>query len=283
MLQDIKFGLKLLWKERAFSFAALLTLALCIGANTAIFTVLHTVVLRALPYRDAGELVTMYNIYPGVGVIDRGSNGVPDYLDRRKMTDVFSDVALFGSAGYDVGLEGSPHRIEGEYVTPSFFKILGVQPVRGRTFTDEEATIGKEKVAILSEGLWKELFASSSDVIGKDIRLSGVPYRVVGVMPNSFAHVGRESRVWVPFAFRPEQTSDEMRHANNWDMNSIAAYLIAHLFEEFIFSSYRINLGDNFFAVLGTGLQPLLLGATVLLAYWLILLWMYRRKLFLKI
>src|SRR4029077_15555917 len=137
-------GLKLLWKQKAFTLAALLTLALCIGANTAIFTVLDGVLLRGLPFHEPDRLVTMYNLYPGVGVTDRGSNGVPDYLDRRKLTDVFADVALFGSAGYDVGLEGAPHRIEGEYVTPSFFKILGVQPVRGRTFTDEEATSGKE-------------------------------------------------------------------------------------------------------------------------------------------
>ena len=218
MLQDIKFGLKLLWKERAFSLAALLTLALCIGANTAIFTVLHTVVLRALPYPDSERLVTVYNLYPGVGVTDRGANGVPDYLDRRKMTDVFSEVALIGSTGYDVGLEGSPHRINGEYVTPSFFKVLGVQPLSGRTFTEEEASIGKDKVAILSEGLWKDLFAKSPEVIGKDIRLSGVLYRVIGVMPSEFGRPGREVRVWVPFAFRPDQTTDDARHSNNWDM-----------------------------------------------------------------
>ncbi len=218
MLQDIKFGLKLLWKEPAFSLAALLTLALCIGANSAIFTVLHTVVLRGLPYPESGQLVQVYNLYPGVGVTDRGSNGVPDYLDRRKLTDVFSDVALIGSIGYNVGLDGSPHRIAGEYVTPSYFRLLGIQPLSGRTFTDEEATIGKDKVAILSEGLWKDQFAKSPDVLGKDIRLSGVPYRIVGVMPEEFTPPGREVRVWVPFAFRPDQTTDDARHSNNWDM-----------------------------------------------------------------
>jgi len=218
LLNDIKFGLKLLWKEPAFSLAALLTLALCIGANSAIFTVLHAVVLSPLPYPDSGQLVTMYNIYPGVGVTDRGSNGVPDYLDRRKLTDVFSDVTLIGNIGYNVGLEGSPHRIGGEYVTPSYFKTLGVEPILGRTFVDDEATIGKEKVAVLSEGLWKDLYAKSPDVLGKDIRLSGVPHRIVGVMPEECARPGRQVRLWVPFAFRPEQTTDDARHANNWDM-----------------------------------------------------------------
>lgn len=102
MLQDIKFGLKLLWKHKAFSLAALLTLALCIGANTAVFTVLNTIILKSLPFPEAERVVTMYNIYPVLGV-ERGANGVLDYLDRRKLTDVFEEVALIGYRGYDAG------------------------------------------------------------------------------------------------------------------------------------------------------------------------------------
>jgi predicted permease len=217
MLQDLKFGLRLLWKEKAFSFAALLTLALCIGANTAIFTVLDAIVLRGLSYPEPERLVTMYNVYPGVGVVDRGSNGIPDYLDRRKLADVFTEVALYGSSGYDVGLEGSPQRIDGEYVTPSYFRVFGIQPVKGRIFTEDEAVLGKEKFAILSERLWQEMFASDPNILGKDIRLSGVPYRIVGVMPARFG-LNRDTRVWIPFAFTPQQTSDEARHSNNWSM-----------------------------------------------------------------
>ncbi len=217
MLQDFVFGLKILGKQRAFTTAALLTLALCIGANTAIFTVLENVVLRGLPFPDSGRLVSMYNVYPGVGV-ERGSNGVPDYLDRRKMKNVFSEVALIGYTGYDVGMEGSPQRIDGRYVTPSLFTVLGVRPLLGRTFTEEEAVLGKEKVAILTEGLWKDLFARDRNVIGKDIRLSGTPYRIVGVMPASFGIPGDEARIFTSFAFRPDQTSDKARHSNSWGM-----------------------------------------------------------------
>jgi len=219
MLQDLRFGLKLLWKEKAFSATALLTLALCIGANTAIFTVLNAVVLNPLPYPEPDRLVTMYNVYPGVGVIDRGANGVPDYLDRKQLTDFFEEVALVGYAGYEVGIEGTPQRIDGQYVTPDYFRALKVQAVLGRTFTDDEAVLGKEKVAILSNGLWKEMFGGAPDVLGKDIRLSGEPYRIVGVMPAGLADFGRRSpRVWVPFAFRPDQTTDDARHSNNWGM-----------------------------------------------------------------
>src|SRR5215467_2234686 len=124
MFQDLTFGLKLLWKQKAFSLAALLTLALCIGANTAVFTILSAVVLNGLPFPDADRLVTMYNLYPGVGLTDRGANGVPDYLDRRKLTDVFEEVALTKSNGYDMGPEGATRRIEGESVTPSYFRVL---------------------------------------------------------------------------------------------------------------------------------------------------------------
>jgi predicted permease len=218
MLQDFIFGLKLLFKQRAFTAAALLTLALSIGANTAIFTVLENVVLRGLPFPQSERLVTMYNRYPGVGV-DRGANGVPDYLDRRKMTNVFTEVALIEDAGYEVGVEGSAQRIEGQNVTPSFFQVLGVRPLLGRTFTEEEAVLGKEKVAVLTEGLWKDLFARDPRVAGKDIRLNGTPYRIVGVMPATFGIPGDDDvRVWTSFAFTQHQISDQARHSNSWGM-----------------------------------------------------------------
>lgn len=218
MLQDIRFGLKLLWKQKAFSLAALLTLALCIGANTAVFTILQAVVLNGLSFPDADRIVTMYNLYPGVGVTDRGSNGVPDYLDRRKLTDVFEEVALIGSRGYDIGPEGSTRRIDGEYVTPSYFRVLKAQPLLGRAFTNDEAIQGKDRVAILTESLWDEMFARDPNVIGRDIRLSGFPYIVVGVMPDVYRALNRDRKLWVPFAFTPEQTTDDARHSNNWGM-----------------------------------------------------------------
>jgi predicted permease len=218
MLQDLRYGLKLLWKEKAFTITALATLGLCIGANTAIFTVLNAVVLDPLPYPDSGRLVTLYNIYPGAGLTDGGANGVPDYLDRKQMTDVFQSVALIGDNGYDVGAEGSPVRIDGQYVTPSYFRTLGVAPALGRAFTEEDAVLGKEKFAILSHGLWKDMFAGDRGVAGKTIRLSGVPYLIVGVMPESFRPVGPDARLWIPFAFTPQQMSDDNRHNNNWAM-----------------------------------------------------------------
>jgi predicted permease len=116
-------------------------------------------------------------------------------------------------------MEGSPQRIRGQYVTPSFFRVLGVRPLVGRTFTEEEAVLGKEKVAVLTEGLWQDLFARDPNVTSKDIRLSGAPYRIVGVMPAAFGIPGNEEvRIFTSFAFTQQQTSDQARHSNNWGM-----------------------------------------------------------------
>src|SRR5713226_2101006 len=186
MLQDLRFGLKLLGKERAFTITALLTLALCIGANTAIFTVLNAVILNPLPFPEPDRLVRMYNIYPGVGFTGRGMNSGPDYADRKSLTDVFESVAMTGSVGYDVGAEGSPLRVDGQSVMPSFFQALRVSPMLGRVFTEDEAVFQKDKFAILSYGLWRDLFGRDPNAIGKDIGLSGIPYKVVGVMPQGF-------------------------------------------------------------------------------------------------
>jgi predicted permease len=218
MLQDFRFGLKLLWKEKAFTITALLTLALCIGANTAIFTVLHAVILNPLPFPEPERLVTLYNIYPGVGVSDRGSNGVPDYFDRKQLTDVFDSVAATNTAGFDVGAEGTPVRMEAETVTPSYFRVLRAPAMLGRTFTEDEAVFQKDKFAVLSYGLWKDMFARDPHALGKDIRLSGIPYRIVGVMPEGFSDPGSEARIWVPLAFAPKQTTDDARHNNSWGM-----------------------------------------------------------------
>ena len=218
MFQDLRFGFKLLWKEKAFTITALLTLALCIGANTAIFTVLHAVIMAPLPFPEPDRLVSMGNIYPGVGVVKNTENSIPDYLDRRQMTDVFDSVAEYTGAGYDTGPEGSPVRIQADQVTPSYFRVLRAAPMMGRLFTEDDAVYQKNQFAILSYGLWKEMFGRDPGVVGKDLRLSGVNYRVVGVMPETFAQPGREARLWTPLTWAPEQGTDDERHSNNWDM-----------------------------------------------------------------
>ena len=218
MVNDLRFGLKLLCKEKGFTLTALATLALCIGANTAIFTVLHAVILAPLPFAEPDRLVMMANIYPGARIAKSTHSSVPDYLDRRKMTDVFDSVALRSGAGYDAGAEGSPVRLEAEQVTPSYFHMLRVAPMMGRAFTEDDAVFTKSQFAILSYGLWRDMFARDPNIVGKDLRLSGTPYRVVGVMAEGFAGPGSQARLWVPLTWRPEQGTDDGRHSNNWEL-----------------------------------------------------------------
>jgi predicted permease len=218
MFQDLRFGFKLLWKEKAFTVTALLTLALCIGANTAIFSVLHAVILAPLPFPESDRLVALGNIYPGAGLDKSVQNSIPDYYDRRQMTDVFESVALYVDAGFDAGAEGSPVRLKADLVTPSFFHVLRAAPMMGRLFTEDDAVLDKNQFVILSYGLWKEMFAKDPAILGRDVRLSGVNYRVVGVMPEAFSFPGREARLWVPLTWAQRQTTDDARHNNNWNM-----------------------------------------------------------------
>ena len=136
LVHDFRFGVKLLRKDRGFLAAALVTLALCIGANTAIFSVVHSVLLRPLPYPAADRLVALYNSYPNAGA-PRASTAVPDYFDRREAVDAFEESALYQARGVTIGEQGSPERVLALRVTPTFFAVVGVAPAVGRTFVPD--------------------------------------------------------------------------------------------------------------------------------------------------
>jgi predicted permease len=214
--RDLQVGLRRLGKDRAFSLTAAATLALCIGANTALFTVVHNVLLRPLPVPDPDAIVLMSNQYPGAGAADSSNSGVPDYFDRRRETTVFSEHALFNHGNVAVGEEGLPVRIRVGNVTPSYFRLMGVAPLVGRTFTDGEGEVGNEKKVVLSEALWRRQFAGDPAAVGRQMRLDGQPCTIVGVMPARFQPVDPSARLWRPLAFTAEQKSDAQRHSNNY-------------------------------------------------------------------
>jgi putative ABC transport system permease protein len=137
LLQDLRFGLRLLWKDRAFALTTLLTLAVCTGANAAIFAIVNAVLLRPLPVPEADRLVRIYNSYPRAGV-ERAANGVPDYYDRLREVDVFEEQALYNTRGVTVGIEGDPQRITAMLARPSLLRMLRAQPMPGRIFREEE-------------------------------------------------------------------------------------------------------------------------------------------------
>lgn len=214
---DLRFAVRLLLKDRAFTVTTLLTLALCIGANALIFAIVNSVLLRPLPVPQADRLMLVYNSYPKAGV-ERASTGVPDYYDRLRETDVFEELALYQQRGVTLGGEGNAERITGLAARPSLFRMLRAQPVTGRIFSEEEGEPGADRKVILSFALAQRLFGGPQTAIGKDLRINGRPYQVVGVMPASFLFIHADVALWMPLSFTAEQRSDDGRHSNSWTM-----------------------------------------------------------------
>jgi len=218
MLSDIRVALRLLWKDKAFTVTAASTLAICIGANTALFSVVHNVLLRPLPVPDADRIVLMGNAYPGAGAgAALGQNsGVPDYYDRLRDTDVFEEQALYNGANQSIDQNGTPVRVRVTRATPSFFRLLRVAPALGRTFVEQDGEVGDDKRVVLSYALWQSQFGGDPTAVGKDIRIDGQPFTVVGVMPKGFYFLNADVMLWRPLAFTAEEKSDEQRHSNNY-------------------------------------------------------------------
>jgi hypothetical protein len=156
LVQDARFAARLLWKDRGFTATTMLTLAICIGANAAIFAIVNAILLQPLPVPHAEQLVYMYNAYPGAGVGEAdGASGVPDYYDRLRETDVFQEQALYSRRGVTLGQEGNPQRVTAILGTPSLLRLLQVPPLRGRLFTEEDGEIGKTHKAVLTYATWQ--------------------------------------------------------------------------------------------------------------------------------
>jgi len=218
---DLRLALRTLVKERGLAVLAIVTLALGIGANTAIFSVIDAVLLRPLPYPDADRLVQVWNTYPLMD-LPEASVSVPDYFDRREGVSAFDESALYHyvsvnlagsseSGASDGASAGAPQRVVGLRATASLFPLLRAHAEVGRVFTPAEDRPGEEHVAVLSHHLWQRAFGSDPSVVGREVRLNGEGYRVVGVMPESFAFPHPRVDLWTPFAPTPEQRSDQER------------------------------------------------------------------------
>ena len=216
LIRDLRVAARVLARDRAFSLTAASTLAVCIGANAALFTVVHHVLLRPLPVPEPSRILLMSNLYPKAGATDSSNSGVPDYYDRLKAVTVLESQAMFQSRSVSIGHEGLPVRLQIVDATPSYFRVMGVAPALGRVFTDDEGEVGNDKRVVLSDALWHRQFAGDPGVVGRDVRLNGQPYTIVGVMPRSFQGLDPEVMAWRALAFPPEQRSDEQRHSNNY-------------------------------------------------------------------
>lgn len=209
-MNDLRYALRQLAKSPGFTAIAILTLALCIGANSAIFSVVNAVLLKPYPWPDSDQLVYCYNTYPLMGLQNAGVS-IPDYLDRREGVSGFADAAMYHTESFNLAGASEPERIVGLVVTPSLFTTLKTGAALGRVFTDDEAKPGAPKVVVLSHALWKNRFGGDPALIGQTIRLNTEPVTVLGVMPEGFYFPNPRVQAWVPFVFTPHDRSDDER------------------------------------------------------------------------
>ncbi len=197
MLTDLRYAIRMLIKSPAFSVIAIVALALGIGANTAIFSVVDAVLLRPLPYPNPEQLVLIRERMP---IFDWGSVSYPNYLDWRAQQRSFTDLALYRRDSMNLssrGEETPPERIDGGVMTWNMMRIVGLKPLIGRDFTEAEDVAGGPKVALISEGLWKRHFGKSPKVLGQQLMVDAVPREIIGVLPNEM-RVMRSAQVYLP-------------------------------------------------------------------------------------
>jgi len=213
VLQDLRYALRQLRKSRGFTAVAVITLALGIGANTAIFSVVNGALLRPLAFRDAGRLVRVWHVppaksFPGMTTF---SVSAANYLDWERQNHVFDGMAIYTFHGFTLTGSDKPEQVDACAATSGFFSTLGVQPMLGRAFTAEEDQPGRSNVVVLSHRLWREHFGSSPDIVGHDIKLDGQSYLVAGVMPASFQFPDF-AQMWTPMAWTDKEKAVRGEH-----------------------------------------------------------------------
>jgi putative ABC transport system permease protein len=219
--RELSYAVRLLRKTPAFTATALLTLAVCLGANLMIFAVIDSVLLRPLPFPEPSRLVTIFNTYPKAGV-ERDGSSITNYYERRGQIPAFASLSIYEYGTEIVGEPGSTERLQTMRVSPDFFSTLGLGPAFGRTFTDDETTSDTDHVAILSDRFWRERFNDDPHVLGKLIRVNSVPRTVIGVLPPGFRFLSSDAEVYLPLASRPEDRTPAQRHSGGNVIQMIA-------------------------------------------------------------
>jgi predicted permease len=216
ILQDLRYGLRMLAKSPGFTAIAILTLALGIGANTALFSVVNGVLLNPLPYTQPARLVAIYAKTSGA---DQGPISYLNFLDWQRDTKTFSSMAMYRNEDHIFTGTGEAERLTGYMISADFFSTLGVQPILGRTFHPEDDQPGAAPVVLLSGGFWKRKFGSSPNVVGKSITLDGESYTITGVIPADFTFYGQHRDVYTPIG----QWTDPSFRDRRIDMSAHAA------------------------------------------------------------
>jgi putative ABC transport system permease protein len=213
ILQDLRYGLRMLWKNPGFTSVAVLALALGIGANSAIFSVVNTVLLQPLPFKNPAQLVLLWENATHLG-FPKNTPSPANFLDWTRQSTVFTGMAAMAPKNFNLTGVGEPERLDGRRVSANLFDLLGVQPHLGRGFLPEEDTPGTH-VVILSHGLWQRRFGSDPQIIGRALNLNGESYSVIGVMPRGIELPGFDNwkdQLWVPIAFPGEEAKSRGNH-----------------------------------------------------------------------
>src|SRR3954465_14740074 len=217
LLQDIRYGFRMLLKHKGFTAVAIIALALGVGANTAIFSLVNGVLLRPLPFPDAERIIFFEGKNPGAAGVTESNVSFLDFTDWSQQTDLFASTAAYWTGTANLGADGAePERVPRAGVTTGFFSVLGVQPVLGRTFIAEDdkpaSAMGRGTVAVISHGLWKSRFGFAPAIIGKQVQMSARSLTVIGVMPPGFEYP-EQTQIWVPSSVN---LSEEPRDNRAW-------------------------------------------------------------------
>jgi len=224
-MNDLRHALRQLAKSPGFATIAILTLALGIGANTAVFSLINALLVRPLPYQQPSQLVLIWERFASMG-LERIPVSAPEYLDLEKQFQSSTGLAAFTFQRFNLGGGDVPERISGAVVSPSLFPLLGVEPIKGRTFAREEEGQGRDDVVVISERLWQRRFNSDSALIGKSLLLNGRTYTVIGVMPAKFEfpiplfgvqgnQFAERVDIWKPIAFTPLELKERGSRSYN--------------------------------------------------------------------
>ena len=216
-LQDCRYALRMLARSPGFTLIAVLALALGIGANSAIFSIVNAVILKPLPYEKPEQLVQLWMRFSNIGIPnDQNWVSAPEFVDLQQNQSL-SHLAAISSDSFNINISGTPERIDSAVVSTSFFPLLGVQAQLGRVFLPEEGQPGRQHVVLLSDGLWRRRFGADPAIPGRKVVMNGQSYLIVGVLPRDF-QLPLEAEVWTPLVFSADDLSPNSRGSHNYQV-----------------------------------------------------------------
>lgn len=213
LVRDLEHSLRAIRQRPVLALTIVLTVAACVAVNTAVFTVVDSLLLRPLSFDAADRLISMTNQYPKAGIWDQDGSAAGDYIDREGALPAVAEQALYQFVTFPVDRGGAAAQVRGLSVTPSFFPLLRVRPAQGRLFAESESEPGKYRAVILTDGLWREMFGGA-EAVGHQLRINGQPYTVAGVLPAGFRFIAADVRYFLPLALSPMEKRG--RHANGF-------------------------------------------------------------------